>query len=359
MSKKSDTANSKRKHSEMNIQTRSRSRSESVEKSNISHISKNSQKSLKGGLSLNNDKFSNNSIEQEKNFLNLNDSSIQSKSIISQEDGKNSNLSREESLKGSNLSKNFSSNFHNSQNQIFTDSLKDNTIEEENVNESESDEEPYYEVEAIVGKKIFRGKTQYHVKWKGYPSDQNTWEPIENLTNVMEMVENFEEMEKLFGTEQGRKKKKTGVTGTNTGTDAYSKYLKQSGLQSIVELSSATPKNKNSDITTSEKSSINLNSNFTLEKFDNTNKLHENSISNNDVIGLVPIKVIHARSKNDKLSFLMEWAAQPDGILPKPSLMSHEEIKRDHPYLLIEYYERRIRIVNPDEDIRSASETDK
>jgi hypothetical protein len=38
-------------------------------------------------------------------------------------------------------------------------------------------DEPEYEVEAIVrNRKIGKG-FQYKVKWKGYPNSENTWEP--------------------------------------------------------------------------------------------------------------------------------------------------------------------------------------
>jgi len=58
--------------------------------------------------------------------------------------------------------------------------------------ENESDNEQYYEVEEILDKKKFGNKWKYQVKWVGYDLEQNTWEPVENLENVEEMLEEFE-----------------------------------------------------------------------------------------------------------------------------------------------------------------------
>lgn len=49
-----------------------------------------------------------------------------------------------------------------------------------------------FDVEAIVGKKMRYGKPFYRVKWEGYPESENTWEPVENLTDNLEQIENFE-----------------------------------------------------------------------------------------------------------------------------------------------------------------------
>ena len=39
-----------------------------------------------------------------------------------------------------------------------------------------------YEPEKIVAQRIVKGgATQYHVKWVGYESKHNTWEPLQNL----------------------------------------------------------------------------------------------------------------------------------------------------------------------------------
>ena len=55
--------------------------------------------------------------------------------------------------------------------------------------EIEGEEE--YEVEKIQDSRIYRGKLQYLVKWKGYGPRDMTWEPRENVSNAKELVEEF------------------------------------------------------------------------------------------------------------------------------------------------------------------------
>ena len=51
--------------------------------------------------------------------------------------------------------------------------------------------EEEFEVEAIVGHKMECGKNKFLVKWKGYPTSENSWEPLQNLRNAWELIEEF------------------------------------------------------------------------------------------------------------------------------------------------------------------------
>ena len=53
-----------------------------------------------------------------------------------------------------------------------------------------------YEVEKIIGKRNVNGKIEYKVKWLGYKMTECTWEPEENLVNVRDLIEKFENNEK-------------------------------------------------------------------------------------------------------------------------------------------------------------------
>jgi len=46
----------------------------------------------------------------------------------------------------------------------------------------------FYTIESIVGKKIVEGRPVYRVKWLGWPSSTNTYEPLENLQQATELV---------------------------------------------------------------------------------------------------------------------------------------------------------------------------
>ncbi|KAF8751544.1 hypothetical protein RHS01_08513 [Rhizoctonia solani] len=59
------------------------------------------------------------------------------------------------------------------------------------------DGEEEYEVEGITDMEERNGKWFFRVKWKGYGSKENTWEPRENLKNAEKILEKFEkEMKK-------------------------------------------------------------------------------------------------------------------------------------------------------------------
>jgi len=45
-------------------------------------------------------------------------------------------------------------------------------------------------MEEIMDKRKYYGKTQYLIKWKGYPISEASWEPLENL-NCNELIKKF------------------------------------------------------------------------------------------------------------------------------------------------------------------------
>ena len=57
-------------------------------------------------------------------------------------------------------------------------------------------EEKTYEPEAIVGERLAKNRTEWCVKWVGYDSKQNTWEPIEHLAGCEDMIAEFKAKQK-------------------------------------------------------------------------------------------------------------------------------------------------------------------
>ncbi|KAJ8895791.1 hypothetical protein PR048_001129 [Dryococelus australis] len=57
--------------------------------------------------------------------------------------------------------------------------------------ERESDSDVDYVVEKVVDKRVRKGKVEYLLKWKGYPSEENTWERKDHL-NCPELLTEFE-----------------------------------------------------------------------------------------------------------------------------------------------------------------------
>ena len=57
--------------------------------------------------------------------------------------------------------------------------------------------EEEWEVEAIVGHRTRRKKTEYLVHWKGYPASERTWEPATGLGNAKEMLDEYKKKNKL------------------------------------------------------------------------------------------------------------------------------------------------------------------
>jgi hypothetical protein len=50
---------------------------------------------------------------------------------------------------------------------------------------------PKYEVEKVLDSRFYWRQLQYLVKWKGYDSGHNLWEPAGNLDNAKDLVQEF------------------------------------------------------------------------------------------------------------------------------------------------------------------------
>ena len=53
------------------------------------------------------------------------------------------------------------------------------------------EEQPEYKIEAIISHRRSGKGRAYLVKWKGYPTSENTWEPEQNLYNAREILKQY------------------------------------------------------------------------------------------------------------------------------------------------------------------------
>ena len=51
--------------------------------------------------------------------------------------------------------------------------------------------QPEYKVEEVLDSRLKKDKLEYLVKWSGYTDEYNMWEPVSNLENSKEAIEDF------------------------------------------------------------------------------------------------------------------------------------------------------------------------
>ena len=131
-------------------------------------------------------------------------------------------------------------------------------------------ENNFYFVEKIIGRKYKNGKYFYKVKWEGFDYENCTWEPLENLQNVLGMVNKYDKS-------HPKHSKIKGKTAFN--------LLSENSSSSVLSASSTTfikskRKNNNNTYDIDLEDKINYNPKFENNSNNNTNN-YIHSFQNN------------------------------------------------------------------------------
>ena len=85
--------------------------------------------------------------------------------------------------------------FHRKKAPVFTSQNRDPGCSTGLSFDPAAKDDDFYQCERIVGKRLAKGVTQYCVKWAGYETKDNTWEPLENLAGCEAFIADFQQRE--------------------------------------------------------------------------------------------------------------------------------------------------------------------
>lgn len=133
-----------------------------------------------------------------------------------------------------------------------------------------------YIIDKILDKKINDDFTvSYFIKWMGYSSSENSWEPYVNLKNVQPLIDDFEE-----------------------------KFNKRTKGEQVEDIEMKEVKEANKDI----------------------------------IMKKEPEKLIKMKTVNNNLFFVVRWKDSEE------TEETYKFIRDNFPYLLISFFERRIKL---------------
>ncbi|XP_050099888.1 chromobox protein homolog 1-like [Anopheles aquasalis] len=181
--------------------------------------------------------------------------------------------------------------------------------------DSDSGSAEEFVVEKIVDRRERKGKVEYLLKWKGYSSDANTWEPPENL-DCPELIKAFEQSRETGKKDSGKEKAKPRRSSTTS--------RKKKGGDSDADNGAASDDDDRDD-TASTKSSGKAKRTLEAEEVSGFDK------------GYIPEKILGATEANGKLLFLVQWKDKD-----KAQLVKSEEARKHCPQLVIDFYEDRL-----------------
>lgn len=176
-------------------------------------------------------------------------------------------------------------------------------------------EEQFFDVEKILDKRVRNGKAEYLVKWKGYSKSESTWEPIQNLTSVLMLVDEHERNRQSRAPEiKSGKKKRT--SEDKISESRSSKPASRRGRHSrAIQIEEDTPgQGMTLDLSVSdseESRSRSRDPKGTFEVGDRVDSLKE-------------VKKDH---ETKKVSFLVEWKKRRNGTQPKQSWVKDDDLR--------------------------------
>ena len=190
-----------------------------------------------------------------------------------------------------------------------------------------SDNDIYY-IERILDKRKVNGKYEYKIKWEGYPLNQSTWEPLENLQTAMELVNEFD---KVY--EQQNKDKNESKNNSYLKKKRLLKKEVKKEEKGKEEIEQKEEKNENIPVE-EEKKSNNENNNGSIN-------LEENEYIRKYIINDSLKSVTTVRKKDNKL------IAEVKKLKPNNEIEDIEietsRLKTENPWILLDFYESKIK----------------
>jgi len=190
-----------------------------------------------------------------------------------------------------------------------------------------SDNDIYY-IERILDKRKVNGKYEYKIKWEGYPLNQSTWEPLENLQTAMELVNEFD---KVY--EQQNKNKNESKNNSYLKKKRLLKKEVKKEEKEKEEIEQKEEKNENIPVE-EEKKSNNENNNGSIN-------LEENEYIRKYIINDSLKSVTTVRKKENKL------IAEVKKLKPNNEIEDIEietsRLKTENPWILLDFYESKIK----------------
>ena len=251
-------------------------------------------------------------------------------------------------------------------------------MSDQEVEDSQDDDlSQKYNVDEILDKKKENG-IKYLIKWEGYREEEASWEPIENLFGILEMIEEFEQnhTKKSSDTDYSPGNKKSEKQTANQ-KNFYNKCLQQNKpiltetyrtvinnidnkskqLNTQTNLSKSNmSSNLNGSILTdisnrkdSNQADLNINNINKSEPITNINHIEQATASiliNQNPNGDTPIKIINSKLINNEISCFIEWKVRANGVIPENSYVNIDYMRDYYNMLLLDYLESKIKYIN-------------
>ena len=176
-----------------------------------------------------------------------------------------------------------------------------------------------YTIEKIVDRKKLKDKFHYLIKWQGYPMDQCTWEPIENLKYSLGLVEQYN--------------KAHPIKSAKTYKPRKPKYQKK-----LLNKKRKEPDNKKNQENESQ-----IQNDF----IQNNNDEEKNNININDeetiLLDKSLISVFTVKRQNEKLMAVVNKILENGEKVQ--AYISTEELRKKNPLILLDFYESKIKFI--------------
>jgi hypothetical protein len=196
-----------------------------------------------------------------------------------------------------------------------------------------------YVVEKILDKKRHKGVWKYKIKWDGYSIDECTWEPLENLSHILEMVNHFEQYY-----EKKQEKKNKNKEKNKLNKEILKEKIKEEEKNQIrTETGGFVSEEYNEPMLIDSKNSEDETKDTAFS--DSNAQIEYDGNINNDK----PLQILNAKILNTspvELNCLVKWDRRRDGSSPQPTWISSLLLKKRHPDILFSLYESRIKFPN-------------